>query len=79
MEYAYCCSTIYFCLIDLIRVFQHTHIVEIRVLVLIAWPKSTLLLKIECQDTQIYVKTECLQTKWDAALFGVRKERIDLR
>jgi len=32
--------------------------------------KSTLLLKIECRDTHIYMKTECLQTKWNAALFG---------
>jgi len=34
------------------------------------WLKSTLLLKIECQDTHIDMKTECLQTKWDTALFG---------
>ncbi len=36
--------------------------------------KSTLLLKIACQDTQIYMKTESLQTKWDAALFA--KDRV---
>jgi len=39
------------------NIFNLTLIVEIRAL------KSTLLLKIECQDTHIYMKTECLQTK----------------
>jgi len=28
--------------------------------------KSTLLLKIECWVRHIYMKTKCLQTKWDA-------------
>ncbi len=39
--------------------------------------KSTLLLKIECQDTHIYMKTEGLQTKWDAAFLG-GKGKIEL-
>ena len=34
-------------------------------------------MKIECQDTHINMKTECLQTKEDAALFGW--EKIELR
>ncbi len=29
---------------------------------LVAWLKSTLLLKIKCFDTHIYLKTQCLQT-----------------
>jgi len=52
--------------------FQNTLLVEIRTLV--AWFKSTLFLKMKCGDTHIYMKTECLQTKWDASatLFWVR-------
>ncbi len=34
---------------------------------LVAWLKSTLSLKIECWETHIYMKTECLQAKWDTA------------
>jgi len=44
-----------------ITVFQQTLFVEIRILV--AWLKSTLLLKIECKETHICMKTECLQKK----------------
>ncbi len=44
---------------------------EIRTIA--AWLKSTLLLKVECFDTHIYMKTECLQKKWDAAFFGAWK------
>jgi len=55
----------------LANIFQNTLIVEIRPLV--TWLKSTLLLKIECRDTHIYMKTECLQTKWDAAFLGGKK------
>jgi len=51
--------------------FQCTLLVEIRKLV--AWLMSNLLLKIECQETHIYMKTECLQTKWDTVL--LKKER----
>jgi len=50
----------------LIHVFQCTLFVEIRTFV--TWLKSTLLLKMKCQETHIYMKTECLQTNWDAAL-----------
>jgi len=45
--------------------FQRILFVEIRTLV--ALLKSTILLKIECQDTHIYMKTKYLQTKWDAS------------
>jgi len=37
--------------------------------------KSTLLPKIECWETLIYMKMECLQTKWDKALFWVESDR----
>jgi len=47
--------------------FQRTLLVEIRTLV--TWLKSTLFLKMKCQETPIYMKTEYLQTKWDASLF----------
>ncbi len=40
--------------------FQRTLLVEIRTLV--AWLKSTLLLKVEFQETHFYMETECLQT-----------------
>jgi len=56
--------------------FQCSLIVEIRTLD--AWLKSTLLLKIECWDTHIYMKTECLPTKWDTALFVKGKDRVEL-
>jgi len=39
---------------------------------------SNLLLKIVCSNTHIYIKTQCLQTKWIKALLGVGKERIIL-
>ncbi len=55
------------------HIFQRTLIVEIRTLV--AWLKSSLLLKIECQETHIYMKTECLQTKWNAASFWVERKK----
>ncbi len=46
---------------------------------LVAWLKSTLLLKIGCQDTHIYMKTECLQTKWDTAFLGGKgKDKVAL-
>ncbi len=50
-----------------LHMFQCTVLIEIRTHV--TWLKSTLLLKIECQETHIYMKTECLQTKLDATLF----------
>jgi len=51
---------------------QCTLFVFIRTLV--TWLKLTLLLKIECLDVDIYMKTECLQTKRDTSLFEwVRK------
>jgi hypothetical protein len=50
---------------DSLEQFQCTLLVEIRTLV--TWLKSILLLKIECHETHTYMKTECLQTKWDAA------------
>jgi len=40
--------------------FQRTLLVEIRTLV--SWLKSTLLLKIKCFETHIYMKTNWLQT-----------------
>jgi len=47
------------------RVFEapvtQTLVVEIRTLV--AWLKSTLLLRIKWRDTHIYMQTECLQKK----------------
>ncbi len=56
--------------------FQYKLFEEIRTLV--AWLKSTFLLKIKCRDTHIYIKAECLQTKWDAALFCKGKDRVVL-
>ncbi len=41
----------------------------------VQWLKSTWLLKIENSKTNIYMKTKCLQTKWNAAWFGVGKEK----
>jgi len=36
-------------------------------------------MKIECRDTHIYMKMECLQTKWDAAFLGGKgKDRVTL-
>ncbi len=59
-------------------IFQNTLIVEIGTLA--ARLKSTLWLKIGCQNTQIYMKTECLQTKWDAVFLGGKgKDRVALR
>jgi len=40
--------------------FQRYLLVEIRTIV--TWLKLTLLLKIKCFDTNIYMKTQCLQT-----------------
>ncbi len=54
---------------------------------LLTWLKSTLLLKIKCFDTTIYMKTQCSQNKWDAALLlkgkvlekqGVEEKRVAL-
>jgi len=46
---------------------------------IVAWIKSTLFLKIGCLDTHIYMKTECIQTKWDAAFLGGKgKDRVAL-
>jgi len=47
----------------------------VEIITLVAWLKSTLILKMECQYAHIYMKTECLQTKWDTTFFGW--ERID--
>ncbi len=46
--------------------FQHS--LFLRITILLSWLKSTLLLKNKCFGTTIYMKTQCLQTKWDAAL-----------
>ncbi len=43
----------------------------------VTWLKSTLLLKIECRDANIYMKTVCLQTKWDAAFLGEKEKDRD--
>ncbi len=56
--------------------FQRTLIVEIRTLV--AWLKSTILLKIECPYTHIYMKTEYLQTKWDTLHYLGRERKGEL-
>ena len=40
---------------------------------LLLWLKPMLLLKNKCDCTAIYMKTQCLQNKWDAALFWERK------
>ncbi len=45
---------------------------------LVAWLNSTLLLKIESWDIHIYMQTESVQLKWDAALFGKGKDRVAL-
>jgi len=42
----------------------------LRITTLLSWLKSTLLLKNKCFGTTIYMKTQCLQTKRDAALLG---------
>ncbi len=55
--------------------FQSTLVVEIRTLV--SWLKSTLLLKIECRDSHICMKTKCLQTN-ETQHFWEGKERIEL-
>jgi len=54
--------------------FQRTLIVEIRTLVV--WLKSTLLLKIECQEKHIYKETECLQTPWNTASFRAKGKAL---
>ncbi len=42
----------------------------------VAWLKSTLLLRIECQETHIYIKkTECLQNKARCSIALGRKEK----
>jgi len=46
----------------------------LRITTLFSWLKSTLLLKNKCFDTHIYMKTQCLQTKWDAALLERKKK-----
>ena len=51
--------------------FQRRLFLKIRTLD--AWLKSTLLLKIKCFDTHIYMKTYCLQTMRRSIIF--RKER----
>jgi len=61
--------------IELINMFKPTFSVYTGVS-LLGRPKSTLLMQLESQDTHIYMKTECLQTKRDATLFGWGKERI---
>jgi len=48
-----------------VAMFQHS--LFLRITTLLSWLKSTLLLKNKCFDTHIYMKTQCLQTKWDAA------------
>ncbi len=46
---------------------------------LVARLKSTLLLKIDCHDTHIYMKTECLQKRESALLVGGKgKDRVTL-
>jgi len=52
--------------------FQHTLLVGITTLV--AWLKSTLLLKIKCFYTHIYMKTDCSQTYKTQHYLG--KERV---
>jgi len=39
--------------------------------------QAIVLLKIECSETHIYIKTKCLPSEWIKASFGVRKERIE--
>jgi len=50
------------------QTFQHSPFLEITTLV--TWLQSTLLLKIKCLDTHIYLKTECLQTNKTQHLLG---------
>ena len=61
----------------------HAKLVFLEIRTLVTWLKSTLLPKIECFDTHIYMKHNCLQTKWDAALLiekieGREEERVAL-
>jgi len=44
-----------------VKIFRCTLFVEIKAP--LALLKSTLLLKIECRDAHIYMKTECIHTK----------------
>jgi len=55
----------------LLHMFQHS--LFLRITTLLSWLKSTLLLKIKCFDTTIYMKTQCLQT--NEAQHYCRKER----
>jgi len=68
-------STVLLWFLKSIQLFQHSHIVEIRTLV--AWLKSTLLLKIECQETHIYMKTECLQQSETHHYFGRKGKSLE--
>jgi len=43
----------------------------------VSWLKPNLLLRIECWETHFYMKTKSLQTSWNAASFGVGKEKIE--
>jgi len=38
----------------------------LRITTLLSWLKSTLILKNKCFDTHIYMKVQCLQTKWES-------------
>ncbi len=42
----------------------------LRITTILSWLKSTILLKNKCFLTTIYMKTQCLQKKWVAALLG---------
>jgi len=44
----------------------------------VEWLKSTLLLKIECWETHIYMKTESLQTEWTQRSLGGKGKRETL-
>jgi len=44
----------------------------------VSWLKSTLELKIECWETHIYMKTECLQTNWMQHHLGLERKRVTL-
>ncbi len=65
---------------DLVSI--HYHLFQQQLLAgtttLVEWLKSTLLRKKECLAAHIFMKTECLQTKWIKTPFGVGKERIVL-
>jgi len=65
-------------MLDILLNWIESLFLEIRTLV--SWLKSTLLLKIICFDTHIYMKTECLQTnetgKENAREAGWVRERV---